>query len=52
MQIVTATTTTIKSDWDPEDTESEEFDLRFDAPTSTTTGDQQSITVTGSIIKA
>lgn len=28
------------------------FDLRFDAPTSTTTGQEQTITVTGSVIKS
>ena len=29
----------------------ESFDLRFDTPTATTTGDQQSITVTASVVK-
>ena len=49
-QIVTASATTISTDIPAG--QNETFDLRFDAPTSTSTGDQQSITVTASLVKA
>jgi len=48
-QIITASQTTISSNipaWT-----NETFDFRFDAPTSSTTGNQQTITITASLIK-
>ena len=50
VQIITASATTISSGIAAG--QDETFDLRFDSPTSTTTGVQQSITVTASAIKA
>ena len=48
-QIVTASPTTIATITAGQD---QTFDLRFDAPTSTSTGDQQTITITATITKA
>jgi hypothetical protein len=48
IQVITASFTTLVASTQTDQT----FDLRFDTPTSTTTGQQQSITVTGSVIKA
>jgi len=48
-QIITTSTTTISSDIPSN--QNETFDLRFDAPISTTTGDEQSITITATLIK-
>lgn len=48
IQVITASVVTLVSGTLTDQT----FDLRFDAPTSTTTGQQQSITVTGSAIKS
>jgi len=48
-QIVTASPTTIATNIPP--TQNQTFDLRFDAPTSTSTGDQQTITITATLIK-
>lgn len=49
-QIVTASPTTINTSI-PAD-ENETFDLRYDVPTSTSTGDQQSMTVTATLVKS
>jgi len=49
-QIVTASATTISTNIPAG--QNETFDLRFDAPTSTSTGDQQSITVTATLVKS
>ena len=49
-QIVTASATTISSSIAAGNNET--FDLRFDAPTSTTVGTEQSITVTASLVKS
>lgn len=49
-QIVTASATTISSGITAG--QDETFDLRFDAPSSTSVGTAQSITVTASIVKA
>ena len=48
-QIVTASATTISTNIPAG--QNETFDLRFDAPTSTSTGEQQSITVTATLVK-
>jgi len=48
IQLITASVATLVSGTQTDQT----FDLRFDSPTSTTTGQQQSITVTGSVIKS
>ena len=48
-QIVTASATTISSDITAG--QNETFDLRFDAPTSSTTGTEQTITTTASLVK-
>jgi hypothetical protein len=50
VQILTASQTTISSGISAG--QDETFDLRFDSPTSTTTGVQQTITLTASAIKA
>ena len=49
-QVVTASASTISSGVVAGQDES--FDLRFDAPTSTSVGTQQSITVTASLVKS
>ena len=49
-QILTASTTTISSNIVAGNNET--FDLRFDAPTSTTVSTQQSITVTATVAKS
>jgi len=49
LQIVTASVTTIESNIPAANNQS--FDLRFDAPTSTSVGSQQSITITASLTK-
>lgn len=49
-QIVTASATTISTNIAAGNNET--FDLRFDAPTSTSTGAQQSITNTASLVKS
>jgi hypothetical protein len=49
-QIVTASATTCDTSIAAATNVS--FDLRFDAPTSTSTGDEQSLTVTGSLAKS
>jgi hypothetical protein len=49
-QILTASQTTISSSISAWTNES--FDLRFDTPISTSTGDQQSVTVTATLIKS
>ena len=49
-QVVTASATTISSGITAGQDES--FDLRFDAPSSTSVGTQQSITVTASLVKS
>jgi len=48
-QIVTASDTVIASNIPP--TQNQTFDLRFDSPTSSTTGDQQTITITATLAK-
>jgi len=48
-QIIFATTTTISTNIATDQNES--FDLRFDAPTSTTYPDQQSITITATLVQ-
>jgi len=48
-QIVTASATTISTNIAAG--QNETFDLRFDAPTASTTGSQQTITVTASLVK-
>lgn len=48
IQVISASVATLVSGTQTDQT----FDLRFDAPTSTTTGQQQTITVTGSVIKS
>lgn len=50
VQVITASQTTIKSSLAAGNDQT--FDLRFDAPTSTTTGTQQTVTLTASAIKA
>jgi len=50
VQIVTASATTISTSITAGNNET--FDLRFDAPTSTSTGGQQSLTVTTSLVKS
>ena len=47
IQLITASETTLVSSTQVD----QAFDLRFDAPTSTTTGQPQSITITASVIK-
>ena len=47
-QVIVASATTISSTITAG--QNETFDLRFDAPTSTSTGNQQSLTVTASIV--
>ena len=49
-QIVTASATTISTNIPTG--QNETFDLRFDAPTATSTGAQQSITVTATLVKS
>jgi len=48
-QIITSSSTTISSNIPP--TQNETFDLRFDSPTSSITGDQQTITITATLAK-